>query len=157
MERIKVFSLPVFMFLVLISTKMDCQMITRPLRPLPPPTPPRPLCTSQFNLVNYACAQLPYSPAPPLPPPPSTPLPPDNSDSSHRHRHRHRHRRHHNTRETPEESNCCRWLKEVDNECVCELLVQLPIFLARPVHEYTVLVDDSCNVTYTCSGRIRLT
>uniref|UniRef100_A0A6N2MD81 Uncharacterized protein n=1 Tax=Salix viminalis TaxID=40686 RepID=A0A6N2MD81_SALVM len=50
---------------------------------------------------------------------------------------------------TPEE-NCCRWLNDVDAECVCELLVHLPPFLSKPPHEYTVKIDDSCTVSYSC-------
>lgn len=155
-ERIKILLFALFMFLVLLSTKVDCQLMPRPFRPVPPPNPvtQRSVCSSQFNLVNYACAMLPYSQAPPLPPPQLTPSPPHDDNSGHGHRHRHRHRRDHGSPATPEEENCCRWLKNVDNECVCDLLVRLPIFLARPVHEYTVIVDDSCNVTYTCPGRL---
>ncbi|KAL5735501.1 hypothetical protein ACOSP7_029974 [Xanthoceras sorbifolium] len=126
-------------------------------RPLPipviPQVPSRPLCASQFSLVNYACSLLPQA----SPMPPSLPSPPDDDyDSSHRHGHGHGHRHHRDGRQpTPEEDNCCRWLKEVDNECVCELLVRLPVFLSKPVHEYTVAVDDSCNVSFTCGGRLR--
>ncbi|MCI68716.1 hypothetical protein A2U01_0089977, partial [Trifolium medium] len=41
---------------------------------------PRPLCPSQFALVNYACGRLPFMPAaPPEPvePPPAPPSPDD--------------------------------------------------------------------------------
>ncbi|KAM6558615.1 uncharacterized protein LOC115709501 [Cannabis sativa] len=114
---------------------------------------PRPVCASQFALANYACSMIPYSPLPP--PAPSTP----SLDANHHHgRHRrggrggHRHRhRHHGTQE---EDDCCRWLYEIDTDCVCDMLVHLPNFLSRPVHEYTLVVGDTCNVTYTCGGRV---
>ncbi|GAA0172654.1 hypothetical protein LIER_26438 [Lithospermum erythrorhizon] len=51
---------------------------------------------------------------------------------------------------------CCRWLKAVDNECVCDVLVHLPSFLSRPVHLYNVLVDESCSVTFSCSSRLHI-
>ncbi|KAJ4727511.1 putative Tetratricopeptide repeat-like superfamily protein [Melia azedarach] len=200
MERDKIIPIAIFVTILAVLPRMKCQLRPRPLPiPLPLP-PPRPLCASQFSLVNYACGMLPYSPAPPVspPPPPHHPHHPppkhphhpppkhphhggdddddgnddsdhhdgggdddDNNDGnyhdeledrighSYRHGHGHRHR------STPEERNCCRWLKEVDPECVCDLLVRLPVFLARPVHAYSVIVDGACNVTYTCSGRLR--
>ncbi|XP_074274990.1 uncharacterized protein LOC141599019 [Silene latifolia] len=129
------------------------------------PTPTvRPLCISQFALVNHACSMLPYSPvsppSPPPPPPPQAPSPPDSPDTpcppddcQSRHRHHHRHR-HNNSPNNPTVQECCRWLKEVDTQCVCDLLVRLPVFLARPVHAYTVEVDSHCSVTYTCPGRM---
>ncbi|XP_030451660.2 uncharacterized protein LOC115673588 [Syzygium oleosum] len=144
--------------------------------PLPPPLPPRPLCASQFTLVNHACSMIMPTPAPPpappLPPPspPGPPPPPPCHDDEsqdeyghhhHHHHHCHRHRHHHRHRHgrrvgepSPAEQDCCKWLKEVDSECVCDLLVHLPSFLARPIHEYTVIVADSCNVTYSCGGRL---
>ncbi|KAJ8898662.1 hypothetical protein K2173_004696 [Erythroxylum novogranatense] len=109
----------------------------------------RPLCASQFALVNYACAALPYMPpSPPSPPPPEE----DSHENGHGHRHRRRHRHHHH--ETQNEENCCRWLKELDDECVCDLLIHLPPFLSRPAHAYSIIVDDACNVTYSCGGRL---
>lgn len=125
---------------------------------LPPPVNPTPLCASQFALVNRACAILPYTPVPPpSPPAPPSPPSPDGPENRNRHRHRHghghRHRRH-GYRETPAEEECCRWLKEVDDVCVCDLLVHLPAFLTRPVHNYTVVVDDICDVTFECGSRL---
>ncbi|XVF21806.1 hypothetical protein REPUB_Repub12eG0121800 [Reevesia pubescens] len=119
-----------------------------------PVAPPRPLCASQFALVNYACAIVPLVPMPPPPPPPSPPE--SGHGNGHRHgqshTHRHRHRRaHHATRE---QQYCCRWLNLVDNECVCDILVRLPVFLSRPNHQYTVVVDESCIVTFSCAGRL---
>lgn len=122
------------------------------------PLNPPPLCASQFALVNHACSKLPYMPVPP-PSPPSPPLPPPNPPSpdgsgSRRHSsHGHRHRGHRH-RETPIEEECCRWVKEVDSVCVCELLVHLPPFLIKPVHNYTVIVDETCSVTFQCSSSL---
>lgn len=168
MDADKILAVALFVSVLAVLPQMECQLRPRPFPlPLSPPRPlppPRPLCASQFALVNYACSMLPYdaelpvtppSPtSPAIPPSPPPPLPDDDELVHHRHGHRHRHQGSH--KETPEEERCCRWLKEVDNECVCDLLVRLPVFLARPVHEYTVIVDDSCNVTYSCSGRLRL-
>ncbi|CAN1352788.1 hypothetical protein LINPERPRIM_LOCUS42937 [Linum perenne] len=56
---------------------------------------------------------------------------------------------------SPAENNCCKWVRDVDDECVCELLMRLPTFLARPFHEYTITVSEWCKVTYSCGGRPR--
>ncbi|KAK9726132.1 hypothetical protein RND81_05G192300 [Saponaria officinalis] len=135
----------------------------RPSPTLPYPSFPalRPLCISQFALVNHACSMLPYSPVtPPPPPPPSAPnspgvAAPSPPSDSHRHRHHHKHK--HISSPDPAVEECCRWLKEVDTQCVCDLLVRLPVFLAKPVHAYTVEVDPDCSVTYTCPGRVIMT
>ncbi|KAB2003444.1 hypothetical protein ES319_D11G132200v1 [Gossypium barbadense] len=118
--------------------------------------PPRPLCASQFSLVNYACAALPLTPF--SPPPPrnrnhSRSRSRSRSRSNSRRRSR-KHRRRHGHRETEMQSYCCQWLKQVDTECVCDVLVHLPTFLSRPNHQYTVVVDDTCTVNYSCGGRI---
>ncbi|KAF5731517.1 protein catecholamines up-like [Tripterygium wilfordii] len=83
-------------------------------------------------------------------------------DQDHHHHHHHHHHHdddddddHHHHHENPVEANCCHWLTELADECVCDMLVHLPVFLARPAHQYTIMVDDSCNVTYTCGGRVR--
>ncbi|KAJ8748387.1 hypothetical protein K2173_003024 [Erythroxylum novogranatense] len=121
--------------------------------------PQRPLCLSQLALVNYACGKLPITPVGPPPPPFTILLPDDHQHRHHHHRHRHGYR--HVPKQgqvqygngTPAEENCCRWLNDVDDECVCDLLLHLPSFLARPLHEYTVIVDNACNVTFSCGGR----
>ncbi|XP_023765228.1 uncharacterized protein LOC111913756 [Lactuca sativa] len=82
-------------------------------------------------------------------------------DRGHGHRRRHDHHHnhghsHHRHRMSPVEQQCCKWLAQVDDECVCELLGRLPPFLARPVHEYTVRVAGSCNTTYTCGAQLRI-
>ncbi|TKY62471.1 hypothetical protein E2542_SST12327 [Spatholobus suberectus] len=139
-----------------IVPKMESQ-IKPPLITIP--TTPRPLCASQFALVNYACSRLPFTPGTPpdsLPSSsssPTSPASPDddtNNHHSHRRRHGHKHRHH----QTPDEENCCRWAKEVDNQCVCELLVRLPPFLIRPVHQYTLNIGESCDITYSCGAPI---
>ncbi|KAK4355541.1 hypothetical protein RND71_024512 [Anisodus tanguticus] len=141
----------IVVFLVLHPSGSKSQWVTN--------QPTRPLCPSQFALVNHACSLLPFvgvpPPSPPSPPPPSPPPPSPPSPPERRHRHRHRHVRHHVHKETPVEEDCCRWLKQVDIECVCDLLVRLPLFLSRPVHQYTVMVDPSCNATFQCGSRIK--
>ncbi|KAL3359088.1 hypothetical protein AABB24_015914 [Solanum stoloniferum] len=115
---------------------------------------PSPLCPSQFALVNHACSLLPLNPvSPPSPPspfllvaPPPPPGPPER-------RHRRRHDHHHEYKESSAEENCCRWMKQVDSECVCDLLVRLPLFLSRPLHQYTIMVDPGCNITFECGSR----
>ncbi|KAK8711575.1 hypothetical protein V6N13_146853 [Hibiscus sabdariffa] len=94
---------------------------------------PPPLCASQFNIVNYACGGLPLSPFSPPPPHRS-----GHSRSRRRHRHRHGSDRQH---------YCCQWLRQVDNECVCDVLARLPPFLSRPNHHYTIAVGDTCTVS----------
>ncbi|KAJ9171937.1 hypothetical protein P3X46_015233 [Hevea brasiliensis] len=186
MEIVKALTLMLFAAALVFLPKIEAQPF------------PRPLCVSQFALVNYACAMLPYTPLPPLPP--ASPSPDDEEDrhghvhshshnqshshshvqgpghghkqglghgrnhnngqghghghgQEHRHGHRHRHR-HATRRESPAQENCCRWLNELDDECVCDMLVRLPPFLSRPMHLYTLYLDETCNVTYACEGRL---
>jgi len=117
---------------------------------------PRPLCASQFALVNYACSRLPFSPGvqPDSPPSPDEEEGHGERHQNHTHRHGHRHGHSHRHHQTPEENNCCRWAKEVDSQCVCEILVHLPPFLIRPVHQYTLNIGDACDVTYSCGAPI---
>ncbi|KAJ6401170.1 hypothetical protein OIU84_016560 [Salix udensis] len=151
MENLKVF---MFTFmavsLLLVLGTVNGQLLE--------PRPQRPLCASQIALVNYACGSL--LPAPPAASLPSATAASDDHNShgnrhehghghGHRHGHRHGGSRGHGHGGTPEE-NCCRWLNDVDAECVCELLVRLPPFLSKPPHEYTVKIDDSCTVSYSC-------
>ncbi|KAK3023081.1 hypothetical protein RJ639_043096 [Escallonia herrerae] len=164
MDRANSFKLTLLVLFLVLNPKMECQLVRMP------PLSPRPLCVSQFALVNHACSLLPFTPvpppSPPSPPPPSPPSPPCSSDCppgpEHGHRHRqhghgHRHGGHrHEHAETPVEADCCRWLNSVDDECVCDLLVYLPPFLSKPIHQYTVTVDSSCNVTFQCSSRLRV-
>lgn len=153
-----------FIVFLVLSPKIECQIWMQPTAPMAPlpPIQPTPLCASQFALANHACAMLPFNPvSPPSPPyPQAVPPPFTESDApessptpSHRHRHRHS-RRDTPPQQTPVELECCRWLQQIDSGCVCDLLVRLPVFLAKPVHQYTVRVDRSCSVTYSCSGRI---
>ncbi|KAK3147197.1 hypothetical protein QOZ80_3BG0279340 [Eleusine coracana subsp. coracana] len=48
--------------------------------------------------------------------------------------------------------DCCRWLKEVQKDCVCEALMRLPPFLVKPQHTYVVRVGRTCQITYRCGG-----
>lgn len=143
MEMVKIINIiTVGMALLALVPKMESQ--------IGPPRTPRPLCASQYALANYACGRLPFSPGPP-------PSPPSHDDQgrghSHGHRNGHGHGRGHRHRQaTPQEDNCCRWVKEVDSQCVCEVLLHLPTFLTRPLHQYTVTIGDSCNATYYCGG-----
>lgn len=160
MEKVKIVTLVLFAASVVLVFLPKSEGQLRP-----PQLTPRPLCASQFSLANYACALLPVNPLP-LTPPPS---PPDDDDDEerhhHRHEHRHRHRgrsrhRRHRHRLTPAVENCCRWASQIDGQCVCELLFLLPgfaNFLMRPVHEYTLRIGDSCNVTYVCGGTLMRT
>lgn len=131
-----------------------CQAAESKWMPVPPVISHRPLCTSQFTLVNHACAFLPFTPTPHHHPPPS----PQSNNHHGRRRRQRRHRRHRGRHhhESPVQQDCCRWLKEVDDECVCDLLVHLPPFLSRPLHQYTVMVDDTCSVTFQCGSRIKV-
>ncbi|KAL2504186.1 Uncharacterized protein Adt_16246 [Abeliophyllum distichum] len=118
-------------------------------RPPPLPINPHPLCASQYALVNHACATLPFTPIPP--PSLLSSSPSDGSIHRHRHRHGHRHTRG-GHKEARGEHDCCRWLRELDSICVCDLLVHLPPFLSRPIHNYTIIVDESCDVTFQCGS-----
>lgn len=153
--KVDIPKLAFFVLFLVLNPKIECQMWMPPMPPSPPLQPP-PLCMSQFVLANHACSRLPFTPvSPPSPPTPPSPIRPSSPGSppspGHRHRHRHRHQA---TSQTPVEQECCRWLQEIDSQCVCDLLVHLPVFLAKPIHKYTVMVDASCNVTYMCSGRL---
>ncbi|KAL6502849.1 hypothetical protein OROHE_024017 [Orobanche hederae] len=130
---------------------------TTPLvpRPIPiNPTPPPPLCESQFALANSGCAMLPYTSI-------SPPLSHHHHHSNHHsHDHNHNHSHSHqsyagNTTVTSStEEQCCHWLKEVDNVCVCNVLLRLPAFLSKPAHNYTVAVNSTCEVTFQCGSRV---
>ncbi|KAL8232841.1 hypothetical protein R6Q57_002619 [Mikania cordata] len=81
----------------------------------------------------------------------------DDHDHDHEHEgghqhHHHHHHRHHRHRDTPVEEQCCKWLAQVDDLCVCELLVHLPPFLSRPVHNYAVVIGRACNFTFSCGS-----
>ncbi|KAG8663408.1 hypothetical protein MANES_01G209200v8 [Manihot esculenta] len=111
------------------------------------PEPARSMCVSQINLANYACGRLAPSPA-------SEVLNDHEHKHGHGHKHRHRHRHGKFAHETPAQS-CCRWLDNVDNECVCDLLIHLPAFLSKPAHQITVVIGEICRVKFSCSGRVR--
>lgn len=153
MEASKVQTLAFFvvLLLVLLPEGSDCE----PIRSLPPP---RPLCSSQYVLVNYACSMLPYSPRQSVLGSIASPSPEagEHKEHDHKHGHGHGHRHRHRGRhqETPQERECCRWLREMNVECVCDLLVHLPSFLTKPFHNYTVIVDETCAITFPCAGRL---
>ncbi|XP_038899044.1 uncharacterized protein LOC120086453 [Benincasa hispida] len=154
MGRFKILIFSVTLFLALITdTEGQWQ---------PPDVAPRPLCASQIALANYACAMLPYSTVLP-PPPPSLSLS-DNHESqgspNQRHRHTHQHGHHHGHQQkiplSPMEENCCKWVQQLDSECICGLLSRLPAFLERPQHNFSVTVGGSCDATYSCGGGIKI-
>ncbi|KAG9134015.1 hypothetical protein Leryth_004715 [Lithospermum erythrorhizon] len=123
----------------------------------------RPLCQSQFMLVNHACATIPFNPVPvpvpSTPEQPGRPLPPSPAHPDiymHRHRNHRRHEKRDLYAESPAERECCRWLNTVDDECICDILVHLPTFLSRPVHEYTVTLTETCRVTFSCPSRVKI-
>lgn len=71
--------------------------------------------------------------------------------SGHRQRHGHEHGREHREG-TRAERDCCRWLDDIDDGCVCTVLLHLPRFLIKPRHQYRVKVGDSCVRTFKCGG-----
>ncbi|KAI7984106.1 hypothetical protein LOK49_LG15G00431 [Camellia lanceoleosa] len=170
MDATKIPKLTFLLVFLALILKTKCDM------PLPPP-----LCITQFALVNRACAMLPHMSLPPPSPPSSPPLLDDDGQNhgnrhrhgperehrqehghdhghrhehGHRHGHRHAHMHEYRYQESPVQQDCCHWVKEVDAECVCGVLDQLPPSLTRPVHNYTVIVTESCSVTYECGGRL---
>ncbi|KAL8513563.1 hypothetical protein ACS0TY_012870 [Phlomoides rotata] len=118
---------------------------------------PNPVCANQFALVSRACSVVPIKPGG-MPSVPSL-LPPEEELSLQKHRRRRHHRGHRVHALRPGRpmrgrGECCRWMKELDSLCACGLLVHLPIFLLRPVHSYTVVVDKSCIVTFRCGPTV---
>ncbi|CAL9769127.1 unnamed protein product [Musa acuminata subsp. burmannicoides] len=92
-------------------------------------------CLAQFELANRACTIIHAANR-------------RGRGSEHGHSHGHGEgeaKGHHRNR-------CCRWLKEIDDSCVCNTLLRLPISLVKPKHTYTVSVGDHCSVTYKCHG-----
>ncbi|ERN12360.1 hypothetical protein AMTRI_Chr01g114750 [Amborella trichopoda] len=114
---------------------------------------PRPLCISQFALASSACALIPFNP--PTDHSHDHDHDHDHDDHHHDHHHHHdyghhghhhdhgHHRRHH-------ASSCCRWLRQIDNACVCHVLNRLPVFLSKPSSSITLTPDEYCSVTYRC-------
>ncbi|XP_058770860.1 uncharacterized protein LOC131644389 [Vicia villosa] len=163
MKRINIFNSLTLALTFLAFVQKTESHIGPPVIHLPPPSL-RPLCGPQLTLVSYACGMLSFTRgSPPSPtPPPSFPSSLDNDEGhqghhdeghqNHNHTHGHRHRRRHHR--TSQEDNCCRWARDIDSRCVCEILVKLPLFLTRPLHEYTVVIGESCTVTYSCGGPI---
>ncbi|KAI3916835.1 hypothetical protein MKX01_015370 [Papaver californicum] len=96
------------------------------------------LCKPQFALANQACKSLPLH---------------HGHNSQHQHRRGNRQQQHHHHHLSQQETDCCRWMKQMDATCVCQLLSGLPVFMWKPKHEYVVNVHESCTVTFNCSGR----
>lgn len=128
------------------------------------PAPFHPFCISQFALANHACASVAYGPV-------SHPFSAQNDSvlfdklshgghhsegHEHRHHRRRRHNHHHNL-EAEAAKECCRWMKAIDDFCICDMLIRLPNFLSRPVHRLMVVIDDGCKVVYKCPGRLLTT
>ncbi|KAK2401789.1 hypothetical protein QL285_051352 [Trifolium repens] len=153
MKRFNIFNSVALVLTFLAFVPKISSQIRPPEIHLPPPSL-RPLCAPQLALVSYACGMISSTPRSPASAILSSPSPssPDNNEGhqSHHHRHGHKHRHH----RTTEEDNCCRWATEMDSRCVCEILLRLPLFLTRPLHQYTVAIGESCNVTYSCGGPI---
>ncbi|MBA0753809.1 hypothetical protein Gogos_022361 [Gossypium gossypioides] len=155
------------MFLVVVALPIKLPIMPR-VRANPPQLVP--LCTSQLMLVNYACGTVSLVPSPFL----SSNTPDvgnengngigssqgdgngtENGAGEGENRHRPRHKRRHRHKEmTPEQSYCCRWMQIVERDCVCDILAHLPLFLSWHLHHYTVLVGETCKVTFTCGGRL---
>ncbi|KAL3531363.1 hypothetical protein ACH5RR_010685 [Cinchona calisaya] len=143
MDKPNILILAVFLVFLAVQPRINSQWVPRPITS-------RPLCATELAVASRACSLLPLVPGhPPSPPPPSA-----QQADSHWYELEHRHRMHRHEA-TPQEEDCCRWLGAIDSECVCDLLVYLPPFLSRPLHQYTVVVEDSCNVTYLCGSRIK--
>ncbi|XP_023548911.1 uncharacterized protein LOC111807420 [Cucurbita pepo subsp. pepo] len=146
MGRFKILLFAVTLFLALIpDTEAQWQ---------PPKVAPRPPCPSQIALANLACAMLPYSTM--ALSPPSVSLS-DNHEShgpppNHRHLHTHWHGHQHQISLSPMEENCCKWVQQLDSQCLCRLLSRLPAFLERPQHKISFSVGGSCNATFSCGG-----
>ncbi|MCL7042935.1 hypothetical protein MKW94_027803 [Papaver nudicaule] len=103
------------------------------------------LCKAQFALANQACKSLPQHGR-------------SSDRGSHDHNNQHQytrgsrqqHRRHNLSQQ---ETDCCRWVKQIDAACVCGVLSRMPVFMWKPKHKYMVNVHESCTVTFNCTGR----
>lgn len=167
------------MLLALLSDRIDAQFENLPVRPLC--ASQFALANRACKNLPYYTRVTPEAPPtpdePPYPyvePPPEEAPPAPEDPEGHRHRRRHRHRRspplpppehhhhHRRRRHRPQhepsrsEADCCRWLQQVDTECVCDVLVRMPIFMSKPLHAYVVTVPEVCQVTFSCSSRIRI-
>lgn len=94
------------------------------------------MCISQFALANQACSVMP-------------PVEEDPDEPSNNHGHGHGRGNGHHPRAN---QDCCRWLEEVENDCVCQALARLPMFLNRPKHTYMLSVGTTCKFAYKCGG-----
>lgn len=157
------FKLISFLLFLVMNPKIECLPRRQTLRPPLAPIASTPLCDAQIAVASRACSMIPFSTvSPPSPPsllsealPSPSPESPPSPLPRHGHRHSHSHSHSHQVHsQTPVEQECCHWIRAIDSVCVCNLLVYLPIFLSKPVHTYTVITDPSCNIAYTCPGRL---
>ncbi|KAI3928117.1 hypothetical protein MKW98_023718 [Papaver atlanticum] len=70
-----------------------------------------------------------------------------NGSHSRQHRRKRARKHHRHYHLSQNEMDCCRWMKEMDDACVCQLLYRMPSFMRKPKHDYVVRVHDSCTVT----------
>ncbi|KAJ8622873.1 hypothetical protein MRB53_031402 [Persea americana] len=176
MEKLKhpyamVFSLALSLLLLAFGTIYQCEaqpfcltqfqvanqacVFLPPPPPLPPqPTPPTP------SPPTPPAPPRPTPPTPPLPPQPAPPRPPTppipqpplyNSNATDGDDHGHHHRRRHSYNQG-NESECCRWVKQMDTGCVCLLLSHLPPFVVKPAHSLTLSPEQGCVVNFRCPG-----
>ncbi|URE44517.1 AAI [Musa troglodytarum] len=99
-------------------------------------------CVAQFELANRACTIMHAAKA----------IHGDRRGRGGEHGHSHGHGEGEGEGEGHHRNRCCRWLKEIDDSCVCSALLRLPISLVKPKHTYTVSVGDHCSTTYECGG-----
>ncbi|KAF9669414.1 hypothetical protein SADUNF_Sadunf14G0105200 [Salix dunnii] len=134
---------------ILATALLAAFLLLDPMIEADPDPPQRPLCIPQYSLVNHACSVILGTPLP------TSSLTSDN-DEGYGNGHGRRNRGSHHGSSSSED-DCCKWLKELDDECVCDFLYRLPPFLSKPAHKYTVYVDPSCNVTYSCGMQCQKT
>lgn len=48
--------------------------------------------------------------------------------------------------------DCCRWMEEVDEECVCATFLRLPPFLFKPKHTYDIKIGSTCSRSFECKA-----
>ncbi|KAG5567603.1 hypothetical protein RHGRI_002968 [Rhododendron griersonianum] len=123
-----------------------------PLSPPSSPLPPSPLPPSPPSSPLPPPPSPPSPPSSPLPPSPLPPSPHNGTRRGHRHRHRHERAKRQGHPESLDEEHCCQWMQVLDAECVCNLLVHLPSILLRLTHNYTVVLSESCHISYQCEG-----
>ncbi|KAI3979699.1 hypothetical protein MKX01_013794 [Papaver californicum] len=169
MERVRIRSAMAIVVFATVLFSIPKKIASLPIQ--------KPLCISQFALANQACGSIPIQQD--LVEYVEDPEDPENGrhrssrtrnrersnsrardgeshngshSRQHRRRRARRHRHHHHLSQN--EMDCCRWMKEMDDACVCQLLYRMPAFMRKPKHDYVVKVHDSCTVTFNCPGRL---